>query len=169
MASQWEEKMEQRWGRVFVHESGHALMAILQGISCHGICYEKADDAGKFCALIPPSQSGECCRRNYLVYAAGIAAELLVYRNYDREAAAADLRNFRPERSPTTAEAIDEARQVLSGKKRQLRRLVSMLKKRAREVDFDLGRLPEGRMGTSDKRYLILLDQDKLKGAVRRP
>jgi hypothetical protein len=44
-----DETMEAEWERAFAHESGHALMAVLQGIPCHGICFEK--DSGKFCTL----------------------------------------------------------------------------------------------------------------------
>ena len=36
-----EELLEEKWGRVLVHESGHALMAVLKGIHCHGIYYDR--------------------------------------------------------------------------------------------------------------------------------
>jgi hypothetical protein len=159
--------MEEEWGHPFVHESGHALMAILQEIPCYGICYER--DNEKFCSIIPPNPSGERAKKDYLVSAAGIAAELLIYGYNDSDAAGADRRDFDTPDSPSPEEMINEARGILSGNKRHLKRLISMLKAKVRQVDFDLGRLPQTEMEGSEKRYLILLSKEELEAAVHRP
>jgi hypothetical protein len=162
----WERRMEEEWGRPFVHESGHALMAILQEIPCYGICYEKG--SGKFCCSFPPRLSGELAKKDYMVSVAGTAAERVVYGNNDSDAAAADRRDFDTPDSPSPDKTTNEACGILSGKKRHLKRLISMLKAKVRQVDFDLGRLPEKGMEGSEKRYLILLSKEELESAVHR-
>jgi len=144
----WEQKMEQEWGRAFVHESGHALMAVLQGILCDGIYYQKED---------------------YLFLAAGAAAENLVYGDHDEDAAGADKRDFDQPNSPAFEECLKDALKILSSKRRHLKRLRSMLKTTVRKVDYDLGRLPELGMDGSDQRYLMLLSKEELANAVERP
>jgi hypothetical protein len=160
--------MEEEWGRPFVHESGHALMAVLQGISCHGICFEKGEADWKFCTLIPPPPNGEKSKSDYMVSAAGAAAEQLIYGNHDQEAAGADRKDFDAPNSPALQAITAEVSGILLRKRRQLKRLVSMLKSKAREVDFDLTRLPERAMEGSDKRYLILLSKEEVESAVHR-
>lgn len=73
------------WERAFAHESGHALMAVLQGIPCHGICFER--DSGKFRTLTPLPSPGELSKKDYLVFAASTAAEILLCRFADSEVA----------------------------------------------------------------------------------
>ena len=79
----WKEKMEKEWGLVFVHESGHALMAALHNVPCHGICFERNDQAGRFCAVISPVSPDHRSKPDYLVLTAGVAAEQFIYP--DRE------------------------------------------------------------------------------------
>ena len=61
----WEERMEEEWGPTFVHESGHALMAVLCKVPCHGIYFERGSDAGKFCSLIPPTAPEQWSKKDY--------------------------------------------------------------------------------------------------------
>jgi hypothetical protein len=166
MMHDWERRMEEEWERPFVHESGHALMAVLQEVPCYGICYEK--DCGKFCCSFPPKPPGERAKKDYLVSAAGAAAERLIYGNNDSDAAGADRRDFDTPDSPSPEETINGACGILSGKKRHLKRLISMLKAKVRQVDFDMGRLPEQGMEGSEKRYLILLNKEELEAAMHR-
>lgn len=162
----WGQKMEEVWGRAFVHESGHALMAVLQEIPCHGVCYERTESGGRFCTLGPPNPPGERKRKDYLFLAAGCAAENLIYKNHDEQAAGADSRSFDSPDSPPFDKIASEALQTLFPKRRQLKRLVSLLKAKVRQVDFNLNRLPEKGMDGSDKRYLILLSKEELEAAV---
>jgi len=164
----WEQKMEQEWGRAFVHESGHALIAVLHKIPCHGIYYQRTEKGGKFCTLIPPKPPSEQKTEDYLFLAAGSAAENLVYGNHDGEAAGADKRDFDPPNSPTFEESFKKASEILYTKRRHLKRLISMLKAAVRKVDYDLGRLTERGMDGSDERYLMLLSQEQLVNAVDR-
>lgn len=160
--------MEQEWGRPFVHESGHALIAVLEGIPCHGICFERGEGTGKFCALIAPTAPGQKSRSNYTVSSAGSAAEQLIYGSYDQEAAAKDRKDFDGPDAPSPDTAAADATAILANRRRQLKRLVSMLKSKARGVDFDLTRLPERTMEGSQKRYLMLLTKEELESAVHR-
>ena len=61
--------------QMLVHESGHALMAVVHDIECPGICYERG--AGKFCtpgrSPNPPEQWA------YALAAGGVAAERVIY------------------------------------------------------------------------------------------
>lgn len=162
----WEEKMEKEWGHAFVHESGHALMATLHEIPCYGVYYQRTENSGKFCTLIPPKPPSERTAKDYLFSAAGSAAEKLIYGIHDEEAARADKTDFGSLDSPSFDEALKDASKILSVKRRHLKRLISMLKAKVRQVDYNLGRLPEMGMGGTDKRYLMLLSKDELESAV---
>ena len=161
--------MEEEWGRAFVHESGHALMATLQEIPCHGVFYQRSEKGGRFCTLIPPKPPTEWTKNDYLFLAAGAAAENLIYKNHDEEAAGADRKDFDLPDSPVFDEAVDDASNVLFARRRHLKRLVSMLKAKIRQVDYNLDRLPEVGMNRSDQRYLRLLGKEELEAAVQRP
>jgi hypothetical protein len=104
-----------------------------------------------------------------MVSAAGAAAEQLIYGSYDQEAAGTDRKDFDTPNAPSPEATTAEASEILLGKRRQLKRLVSMLKSKARGVDFDLTRLRERAMDGSDKRYLILLSKEEVEAAVHRP
>jgi hypothetical protein len=160
--------MEREWGPVFVHESGHALMAVLCEIECHGIYFERDAEKPRFCALTTPTAPANRTNKDYLVSAAGVAAEKLIYHN-ESEGADADRLDFAQASAPSFDATVDEAYEILSANKRKLKRLVSMLKSKAREVDLDLGRLPELGMDGTQKRYLVLLGKEELESAVRRP
>lgn len=160
--------MEQEWGHAFVHESGHALMAILQAIPCHGICYQKDGDSGKFCTLVPPKSAVGRTTKEYLFLAGGVAAEKLIYNNHDEQTAEADMRDFDSPGAPAFDTTTSKALEILSSRRRHLKRLVSLLKAKARQADFDLASLPEVGMDGSDKRYRILLGEEEIRDAVQR-
>ena len=165
----WEQRMEEEWGHALVHESGHALMATLQEILCHGVYYQRSEKGGKFCTLIPPNPADERTKKDYLFLAAGSAAENLIYKDHDEAAAGADRKDFDLPDSPVFDEAVEDASRILCSKRRYLKRLISMLKAKARQVDFDLSRLPEIGMDGSEQRYSVLLSKKELEAAVRRP
>lgn len=160
--------MEQEWGATFVHESGHALMAVIQGIDCYGIYLERCADGNRFCALFPHKGPGEWSSKDYLVSAAGVAAESLIYPGQESQGAGVDRRDFESSNAPSFEMNVHEARVILAQDKRKLKRLVSILKSKARNVDFDLARLPEKTMDGTDKTYLTLIDKDELKAAIDR-
>ena len=161
----WEEEMELNWGPTIAHESGHALMALLQGIPCHGIYFERGEDGGRFCALFA-NPSDKRSKKDYLVSAAGVAAELLIYPNQNSEGAEADHADFGSSDAPSFEDIVNEACLILAVERRRLENLISKLKTRVRSVDFDLSRLPEVGMDGSDRRYLTLLNEKELEACI---
>jgi hypothetical protein len=159
----WEEQMEAEWGPALAHESGHALMAVLRGIPCHGIYFERC--SRRFCAVTGNSSSNHS-KDDYLVSVAGAAAELLVYPDRISEGTGADDADFDSLDALPRGEIESEARLILSGEKRNLESLISALKAKIKGVDFDLGRLPEVGMDGSNKRYLTLLDARELGACI---
>jgi len=165
----WEQKMEEEWGRAFVHESGHARMATLQEIPCHGVFYQRSEKGGKFCTLIPPKPPTERTKKDYLFLAAGSAAENLVYKSHNEDAARTDKKDFELPDSPAFDETVEDAARLLCSKRRHLKRLISMLKAKVRQADYDLDRLPAVGVNGSDQRYLTLLTKEELEAAFQRP
>jgi hypothetical protein len=176
--------MEAEWERAFAHESGHALMAVLQGIPCHGICFEK--DSGTFCTLTPLPSPGELSKKDYLFFAASTAAELLLCRfavpdaldaiehteaastSWTQLGAASDSNYFQAPGAPSREETVGEALTILLSRTKQLQRLASLLKNKVRESDYDLSRLPVmGREG-SGKKFAVLLSKKELEDALPR-
>jgi len=150
----WEKVMEEQWGRAFVHESGHALMAVLKGIPCHGIYYSKA--VQKFCAITDLPPISDYSHSHYLFLASSSAAERIIYGKEDEERANAD-------RQPFSTEAYE----ILLNKKRQLKKLVSILKAKARQADLDMNALLETGMEGSDHKFAVLLPKQELENAVQ--
>lgn len=166
MVTDWEKVMEENWGRAFVHESGHALMAVLQNIPCHGIYFQK--NTNKFCALTNLPPESEYSKEHYLFLTASGAAERIIYGNEDEDGAKADRSAFKNPGAPSLEETIDEAEAILQKNKRQLKRLVSMVKAKCRQADLNLNTLPEMNMEGTDKKFAVLLSKDELENAVRR-
>src|ERR1700730_10504026 len=147
-------------------------MAVLQGIPCHGICFEK--DSGKFCTLTPLPSPGELSKKDYLFFAASIAAELLLCRFPGPEAActswtqlgaALDGNYFQAPGAPSREETVGEALTVLSSRTKQLQRLESLLESKVRESDYDLSRLPVMGKEGSGKKFAVLLSKKELEDA----
>jgi hypothetical protein len=166
LKTNWNKVLEETWGRALVHESGHALMAVLQEIPCDGICFDKT--ANKFCTLahLPPSE--QYSPEHYLFLTAGSAAERIVYGNQDEDAAKSDRKGFSSPTAPPVGLTVDGAYEILSKKGRQLKRLVSLSKEKCRQADFNLGALPERVMEGSDRKYGILISKEELEDAVQR-
>jgi hypothetical protein len=166
---------ERTWGRALVHESGHALMAVLQGITCHGICFET--NSGTFCTVTPFRSPGELSKKDYLFFAASTAAELLLCRFPDAEAAgtswiqlgaATDSNYFQTPGAPSREETVGEAVTILLGRIKQLQRLASLLRNKVRERDCDLSRLPLLGKEASGKKFVVLLSKKELEDALPR-
>jgi hypothetical protein len=152
--------------QVFIHESGHALVAALLNIPCDGICYQKDLDGGMFCAVFPGGHSAAVSKQECLVSAAGVAAELLVHPDRESEGAGKDREDFSESSALSFEKAVTASRAILLKEKRKLRRLVSMAKQRMREVDCDLGRLAEKEI--DGKVYGVLLSKEDLNEVLTR-
>jgi hypothetical protein len=153
--------MRAEWERAFVNESGHALMAVLQGIPCEGIYLERI--SGKFCTLTPLPSPGELSRKDYLFIAASTAAEIILYKSPKLEGAESDRKYFEISGAPSRDEVVSEALAILLSRRKQLERLVSLLKTKVRESDSDLTRLPT--TGT-DNAFAVLLSKKELEEAL---
>jgi hypothetical protein len=159
------EKLEANWGRVLVHESGHALAAVLQEIPCHGIYWKKS--VNKFCTLSP--DPAEYNRKDFVFLAAGSAAEVLTYGGeYDEGGARADKVAFARSDAPPYDEAVKDAQTFLLQNKRTLKRLVSMLKTKCLRADLNIANLVERRMDGSDEKFAELMSEAELREAITR-
>ena len=158
----WEKKLEDEWGRALVHESGHALMAVLQGIVCHGIYFLK--DGKKACALINPlPQPSEYSRKHYLFLAAGSAAEQITLGDQDYVASKSDRLLYGNHTAPSFEESVREACAILLGNARHLMRLVSTMKENIRQADYNFSHLPERDVyidGVLKKPAVLLSDKE---------
>jgi hypothetical protein len=94
----------------------------------------------------------------------GCAATL--YPDRESDGAGKDRENFSELSALSFEEVVTASRAILLKEKRKLRRLVSMLKQRMREVDCDLRRLPEGEI--DGKFYGVLLTKEDLNEVLAR-
>ena len=101
------------------HESGHAVMAVLQTIPCRGIFFERGISGGRFCTIyaLPP---GDPSHSDYRVAAAGFAAETLLLPNPDVEGSKHDRVMFDRAGAPTFDATLSEAKQLLEANRNQL-------------------------------------------------
>jgi hypothetical protein len=97
-----------------------------------------------------------------------VRAEQITYQNRDDEGGKSDRSGFEGPAAPPFQETLDEAQCILRSNSRKLKRLVSILKAKVRQADYDVGRLPEVGMDGSDKKYAVLLSKLELEDAVRR-
>jgi hypothetical protein len=161
----WEKVLEEMWGRALVHESGHALMAVLEDIPCRGIHFDKTDN--KFCAITDLPQVSEYSKKHYLFLTASSAAELVIYGNQDEDGAKSDRLAFQNSGAPSIQDTLNEAHTLLQGNKRKLKRLVSKLKAKCRQADLNVANFPEISMDGSDHTFGVLLTKAELEDAVR--
>jgi hypothetical protein len=155
------------WRRVFVHESGHALMAILQGITCYGIFFLK--DAKKACTLTPPlPPRSEYSKAHYLFLAAGSAAESIRFGSIDHAASLADRRAFGKPLTTSFERSRDEGALILSGQAERLMRLVLKVTENYEQAHCDTNRLEECEVEIDGviKKVGVLLSYVQLREAV---
>ena len=150
--------------QALVHESGHGLMAVVQGITCSGICFDR--DEGKFCALGPPPKPPEqMSMKDYLFSAAGVAAEKVIYgRDHGSRGAGADRKDFESFNAPPFEQTVSEAYEILSGEGMRLTRLTSRLMAKVKELGFNFSSLPTTE--ANGKRLPVLLNREELEAAV---
>jgi hypothetical protein len=151
-------------GRMFAHESGHAIMATLKEIPYRGIAYDKDDP--RFCTLTNITvQPSEHTQDHYLYFAAGVAAERIVCALVEQqEGGEHDKKFFENVGAPQFDSVVEQAQEILSKRKSTIEHVVSNLKTRVKSIKFDFDCLEEIVVG--GKRYAILFQGQELKSAI---
>jgi hypothetical protein len=149
-----------------VHESGHAIMAVLKGILCRGIFHNKT--VNKFCAITDLPPESAYSKQHYLFLTASSAAELVTYGDQNEDGAKSDRLAFNNASAPSLQATLTEAHTELAEHKRKLKQLVSKLKAKCLQVDLNLAKLPETGMEGSDHKFAVLLTKEELEAAILR-
>jgi hypothetical protein len=148
--------------QALVHEAGHALMAVRQGMMCLGICFDREE--GKFCAVGPPPKPiKELSKQDYLFSAAGVAAEKVIYgQDHNSVGAERDRQDFGS--SNAFEQAVSEACEILSGEEMRLNGLTSTLMAKIKTLSFNFSSLPTTE--ANGKLLSVLLRSEEVEAAV---
>lgn len=161
-------RMEADWFRAFVHESGHAAMAHIQAIPCHGIFLQQPKI--KACTLIEPlpPPSG-LSNMHHLFLAAGSAAEQIVLGDYDFEASQEDRRLSGNPQSKAFEEKVKEAEAILLDKRLLITTLAQKLGNMVKKAsgDFTSFRVQKVDAGDGITEYWVLLREEELKKELK--
>jgi hypothetical protein len=141
MKQQWEIASSSNWKRIFLHESGHALMAVLQAIPCYGIFYRGDKDTA--CALTPPLPAHSLYSKgHYLFLAAGSGAEATKYTGMSFFGSRADRKLFGG--TPAQfSQSVEEAYNIFLGKLDLLTAVASKVQANFDQAGSDFKRLPQ--------------------------
>ena len=147
--------------RVAIHECGHAVMAVIQGIPCRGVffAYEPTEAvaicAGRFCVPVgnnPPWKKGD-----YLQSAAGTGAEDLFFGGYNRSASEDDQQMFSVAGAPEWEATVEEAKTILAGYKDKIALMAEEFLSKHERVPLTL--LPDRGMDGSSTRFKEILSE----------
>jgi len=156
------------WYRAFIHESGHAVMAALQGIRCHGIFMLKGPM--KATALVPPFSHPLSEELKLLFLAAGSAAEELVLGQPDSAASKADRNLFGINQDAAFDEKVREAVVILSNHRPQIEKLAARLYGMYQKTGGDFTNFrpqPVKDENGHEVDYWVLLDEEELKEELK--
>jgi len=167
MVIDWEQVLEDQWGRALVHESGHALLAALKGIPCQEIYFHKGPN--KFCTVIDLPSEDLYTDDHYLFLVAGGAAELITYNDQNESAADSDSTAFSNAGAPPLDKTLRDAETLLRQHAGKIRQLVFLQKVKCLAADFNLRKLPEVGMDGTDEKYAVLLSREQLEKTIRLP
>lgn len=151
--------------RVSVHESGHAMMAVIQGTPCRGLffAYEPSQSGeirgGRFCVPVgnnPPWKKGD-----YLQSAAGAGAEELFLRNYNRAASEDDREMFSTPGAPEWEATVDEAKGILAKHAETITQMAEAVIFKYQRVPMNLW--PERGMNGRSTRFKEILSEEKVR------
>ncbi|HEV2395806.1 MAG TPA: hypothetical protein VGS27_02540 [Candidatus Sulfotelmatobacter sp.] len=154
--------------RVAVHESGHAVMAVLQGIQCHGVFLAYEPDTSdsiqeaRFCVLCgnkPPWQKAD-----YLQSAAGAAAEKLFFGEYNRSASEDDREVFSPPGAPEWEATVDEAKMILSESPDVITKMAEAIMAKHQQAPMNLW--PDRGMDGTSTRFKEMLNEEDVRQIV---
>jgi hypothetical protein len=157
--------MMDEWFQAFTHESGHAVMAAIQSVSCHGVFLRKSPL--KATALVPPlPQSQEQTTGHRLFLAAGSAAETIILGTVYLPGSKEDRRIFGNPQGTTFDGKVTEAQAILLSQKPRIERLASRLYGMYNNAggDFSGFRSQLADLGDEGiKDHWVLLDEEELK------
>jgi hypothetical protein len=113
-----------------VHESSHAVMAVLRDLPCWGIFLQGEHDQVdvKFCCLVTNGTPLE--KSDYLHSAAGAAGELLFFGEYDYGPTDLDRMIFTRPGAPSWDETVEEARSILTAEREKIQTIVSLVEEK---------------------------------------
>jgi hypothetical protein len=158
--------MEEDVVRALIHESGHAVVAVLQQILCDGIYYLK--DKRRFCtiAYFPT----ELLKEHYLFYAGGVAAERIFYGKEECGPSKADKSVFDKAGAPVFEITVHEIQPILLGRKEEIEMLRAKLIEKVAQGGIGLCLLPDTykSLNGADERCALLLSKDDVEGVVHR-
>ena len=157
--------MEEDIVRALIHESGHAVVAVLQEIPCDGIYYLK--DRKRFCtiAYFPP----ELLKEHYLFYAGGVAAERIFYGKEECGPSKADKSVFDKAGAPVFENTVNEIQPILLGKKKEMDTLKAKLIPKVAQGGIGLCLLPDTykSLNGTDERCALLLSKVELENVIQ--
>ena len=153
---------QEHLNRAAVHESGHAVMACINGIQCSGVFWEYEPIAGtvprkgKFCTPVgnkPPWKT-----KDYLQIAAGAGAEKLFFGGYIPATSEHDRQKFDAPGAPDWEETVEEAKAILANKNDELTAMATLFLQRSPSIRS----LPDRGMKGHSTRYKELLSEDEV-------
>ena len=156
------------WLRAFTHESGHAVMAAVQSVHCHGIFLRKSPMIAT--ALVPPlPPPSEQTNGHRLFLAAGSAAEQVIFHKADSSASREDRRIFGNPQGTNFDEKVAEAEPILSEKKPRIERMAARLYGMYQKSGGDFSAFPSRLvdMGEGVINHWVLLNEDELKQELK--
>jgi len=159
----WQTPAEKDWCHALIHESGHALMAALQGIRCYGIFLKQI--GMRAAALIEPlPASSGLSDGHYLFLAAGSAAERNTFGEADFDGSRDDRRLFGSPRGTTFDGRVTEAEAILQTKKALIENLASRVDAIVKRADGDFSSLRTQKVNLSGviEDFWVLLDEQEL-------
>jgi hypothetical protein len=151
--------------RVAVHESGHAVMAVIQGIPCRGVffAYEPSEAGairgGRFC--VPVGNSPPWKKGDYLQSAAGTGAEKLFFGGYNRSASEDDRQMFNVAGAPEWEATVEEAKTVLAGYKEKIALMAEEFVSKYQQVPLTLW--PDRGMNGKSTRFKEILSEEVVR------
>jgi len=164
MKQTWE-IVDPHWGRVFLHESGHALMAVLRRMPCYGIAYLREKDTAVTLVQPLPAQKADSDR---LFLGAGSAAEATKYSGMSFFGAKDDRRRH----GGTPAQfnqSVETAYDILLGRLETLRNLVSRVQSNFEQAGQEFDKLPQCdvRIDNVLKKVGMLLSEAELRDITK--
>jgi hypothetical protein len=155
-----------RKDRLMTHESGHALMCHLLGVSYCGVAYD--NDKPGFCTLGDVEHT-PLTKNDRLVLAAGAAAQSVVPLINEYEAdwldgVESDKRRFPDQKS--FFEAVEEAIKILVDHKATIEGLCIKLCKKIKEYEGRVERLPTCTINGNT--FFVLLSSEQLASIVQK-